>query len=174
MRTLGFFSLITALSTAACLAQPFEVAVDVPEVDDVVAPAEELQLLPFMVRMEKLAHVLQVPVDDPLFEALYAQRFALGDHDYARALRPDRRWSTRKLAIWVRGLLPVCRSTRFAELYPDVADAPDELIVRAYGRLPDDLDHAMIAEVEEPGGTDLDRHAAVCVAVLSSLELVAQ
>lgn len=163
-----------ALPMSACLARPFEVAVDTPTPDEVVATAEELQLLPFSVRMDKLAYVLQVPVDDPLFDGLYAQRFALGDHDYARALRPDRRWSARKLAIWVRGLLPVCRSSRFAELYPFVADDPDALVLRAYGRLADELDHSTIAEVRETSGTDLDRHAAVCVAILSSLELVAQ
>lgn len=133
--------------------------------------ATEVHLLPFAIRMNKLARLLEVSVDDPLFQPLHDQRFALGDHDYARALRPDRRWSVRKIGIWIRGLLPICGSQRFKDLYPGVADAPDAFILRAYGRPVDELDRMALAEVVEG---ELDRDTAVCVATLSSLEFVTQ
>jgi hypothetical protein len=166
-------TVLLAVLGGGCMAQPSgdknQQAVP-PE--RIQVAASELQLLPFTIRMNKLASVLELPADDPLFAPLFEQRYALGDHDYARALRPDRRWSGRKIGIWVRGLLPICRSARFTELYPAVADAPNALIVRAYGRPASDEELASLREVETSG--DLDRHTAVCVAVLSALELVTQ
>ena len=144
----------------------------VPRNVDLTTP--DIQLQPFAVRMSKLAHVLQVPVDDPMFDTLYQQRFALGDHDYARALRPDRRWSSRKIGIWVKGLLPVCNAPAFAQRYPSVASSPEDLMVRAYGRPADASDRMAMRDVLDAAGVTADDDATVCLAVLSSLEFVAQ
>jgi hypothetical protein len=159
----------------SCLAQPSEVGID-PSLDPgkIEVGASEVHLVPFTVRMNKLAHVLELPIDDPLFDALYQQRYSLGDHEYARALRPDRRWGARKMGIWIKGLLPICSSPRFRELYPDVADDPSALILRAYGRPADSPDTMTISEALDASPSSLDREVQVCLAVLSSLELVAQ
>jgi hypothetical protein len=143
----------------------------VPRSVDLSSP--EIQVQPFSLRMSKLGHVMQLALSDPLFSALYQQRYTLGDHDYARALRPDRRWSARKISVWVKGLLPVCQSDRFKSLYPAVAASPDALIIRAYGRPPDALDQSAIIDALA-GGNGADDDTLVCMALLSSLEFVAQ
>ena len=143
----------------------------VPRNVDLSAP--EIQVQPFSLRMSKLSHVMKLPLSDPLFSALYQQRYTLGDHDYARALRPDRRWSARKISVWIKGLLPVCESDRFKALYPAVAAAPDALIARAYGRPADALDSSAITDALA-GGDGTNDDALVCLALLSSLEFVAQ
>lgn len=163
------------MALAGCLAQPSAVITEDPEEIGVVEVGSgEIQVQPFSIRMSKLAHVLQRPADDSVFDALYQQRFALGDHDYSRAIRPDRRWSARKIGIWVKGLLPVCASDRFAELYPNVAAAPEPLILRAYGRPADALDQMALSEALGAAQGDIDQDTAVCLALLSSLEFVAQ
>ena len=143
----------------------------VPRNVDLSSP--EIQVQPFSLRMSKLGHVMQLPLSDPLFSELYQHRHSLGDHDYARALRPDRRWSARKIGIWVKGLLPVCESARFKSMYPAVAVAPDALIIRAYGRPADALDQAALADALVASSGDND-DTLVCIALLSSLEFVAR
>jgi hypothetical protein len=136
--------------------------------------APEIQLLPFTMRLSKLSHVLERPISDPLFDTLIQQRFALGDHNYARALRPDRRWSARKMGIWIKSLLPICESDRFAELYPAVAESPDALVIRAYGRTADMADHMAVFDILESMDADANADVTVCLALLTSLEFVVQ
>lgn len=163
------------IAISACEQPPVnQLVIEPPAPPDVHLVASDIELQPFAVRMSKLAHVIERPVSDPLFDALVQQRFALGDHDYARALRPDRRWSARKIGIWVKGLLPICRSDRFAELYPAVANAPDALVLRAYGRPADAMDQMLLSEVRASAGDGVEEDTVVCLALLSSLEFVAQ
>lgn len=172
MRRLGDLGALLPLLLSACLAEPTHSGGAPPiQPDQLEVSVTELQVLPFGTRMSKLAHVLGRPIDDPLFDTLYQQRFALGDHDYARSLRPDRRWSARKIGIWIQGLLPVCTSERFTDLYPRVADDPGALITSAYGRPADAADLLSIEEVA--AGGELDPNTSVCLAILSSLEFVA-
>jgi hypothetical protein len=173
VRWLPLCTSLAILSILACgppAELPTEDARPTPNHIELAAP--EIQLLPFTVRMSKLAYVLDRPVTDPLFDELVQQRFALGDHEYARALRPDGRWSARKMGIWVKGLLPLCESNRFAELYPAVATSPDALVYRAYGRLMDMTERMLIFDILQSMDGNVD--TAVCLALLSSLEFVAQ
>ena len=128
--------------------------------------AEGIQLLPFAVRMNKLAHVVGRPLSDPMFETALSQSTALGAHDYARSLRPDRRWSARKMGVWVKSLLPVCTSDAFTSKYPDPIGAPDLLFEHAHGRSPTDVELEVLSSAGDP--------AHACLTVLTSLEFVSQ
>src|SRR5689334_17478046 len=53
-------------------------------------PAQtEPQLLPFWVRLNRVAAVAGLPVDDPAFEQLRNSHIDLGDYDYANGIQPN-------------------------------------------------------------------------------------
>ncbi len=176
MRPPRIFVALTLVPLVACLAESTYQPVEYrpPEPRNVELAAPEIQLQPFAVRMSKLAHVVGVPVDDPVFDTLNGQRFALGDHDYARALRPDRRWSARKISIWIKGLLPVCASSELRDRYPSLATSPEVFLEAAYGRTADAADLAAVAEGLTAASGPADDEMTVCLSVLSSLEFVTQ
>ena len=78
------------------------------------------------------------------------------------------------MGIWIKGLLPLCESARFSELYPAVANSPEAFITAAYGRDFLAEDQMVLDEVlgTMDGADQEDR--TVCVAILSSLEFVTQ
>ena len=152
--------------------EPVDMSLPPPKKVELASP--DIQLLPFTTRLNKLAHVLDISVSDEMFDTLMQQRFALGDHEYARALRPDRRWSARKMGIWIKGLLPICESSRFTELYPAVSTTPDTFILNAYGRNAEPVDRMVIEDTLKTMNDDGNHDRTVCVAMLSSLEFVAQ
>ena len=51
---------------------------------------------------------------------------------------------------------------------------PDALVLRAYGRPADMADHMAIFDILEAMDADADADATVCLALLASLEFVAQ
>ncbi len=138
-------------------------------------PKGHVKLLPFSVRLSRIAEVTGLPVDDPLYDTLRANRLSLGDSDYANAKPPLEGWSAALLGTWVESVRPLCRAPSvIARLSPMPGKLP-ALIEAAYGRaaLPDDT--AILAE--SLSGLELapERVAeTVCVSVLSSLEFVAQ
>lgn len=135
-----------------------------------------IQLLPYSVRLSKVAAVLGLPSSHPLLAPLRDAHVALGDHDYAHGIPADRSWSAAKLTAWVAAVRPVCASSELAARYPTLPERPDALIEAAYGRAADEDDRqelaAALAEAVAP--TQAAEREAVCLAVLSSLEMVAQ
>lgn len=136
---------------------------------------EEVKLLPYHTRMQKLARVTGLSVDDPLFDELRASRYDLGDHNYGQGIGPDLSWTANKMSIWVRALRPVCNSEAMASKYPFLPEHLNELVLDAYGREATQADLADFDEVVNDAGlSDADRYEAVCLAVLTSTEFVAQ
>ena len=134
----------------------------------------EIELLPFAVRLNKLAHVFETSVEDEMFDELMQHRYALGDHNYARALRPDKRWSARKMGLWIRSLLPICGSDKLSELYPALTSNPDGFILSAYGRAADAGDQAILEDFMLQSAMGAESEKTYCLAVLSSVEFVAR
>jgi hypothetical protein len=134
-----------------------------------------IKLLPFSVRLDKIAAATGLPVSDPAYNTLRENRLLLGDHDYANAKPPLESWSAARLVTWVESVRPVCQSPAvLARLSPMPGRFP-ALIDAAHGRPP--LPHETAALAEEPRGLSLPPAKlveTVCVSVLSSLEFVAQ
>ena len=131
-------------------------------------------LLPFDVRLTKLARVLDVDPSSPVLEAIRARRLELGDHDYAAGVKPDLTWTPTRIGTWVKALKPVCTSQEMKARYPALPERLDHLVLIAYGR---DVTEEDKADVAEALGTALDSASAyqtVCYAILSSLEFVAR
>jgi hypothetical protein len=140
-----------------------------------VIQREEVHLLPFHTRMQKLSRVTGLPVDDPLFDELNRSRYDLGDHNYGQGIGPDLSWTANKMSIWVRGLRPVCNSEAMASKYPFLPEHLNEMILDAYGREATEDDLADYDEIlNDVELSDADRYEAVCLSVLTSTEFVAQ
>ena len=134
-----------------------------------------VQLLPFDVRLAKVAHVVGVAPEDPLLAPRRARRLDLGDHDYATGHKPDLAWTSTRMGTWVRALKPVCASSTFRTRYPAFPDALDALSRAAYGRGATDEDRQILADTLGKTALDADtQHRLTCLAVLSSLEFVAR
>lgn len=152
---------------------------DDPEVVPTTAfeePSDRMQLLPFDVRLNRLASVVGVPASDPIFDEVRARRFELGDHDYARGTGPDLSWTASRMAVWLRAVRPVCDSPQMRERYPTFAGSLDALVLAAYGRRATAADHDAY-DAAIAGGAPVDEAAtyrASCLAFLSSTEFVAR
>ncbi len=135
----------------------------------------EVRVLPFHTRMQNLARVTGLPVEDPLFDELRARRYDLGDHNFGEGVGADLSWNASKMAIWVEALRPVCASEAMATRYADLPADLDSLVTNAYGRPVTEADRAdfqaVLGSVEL---SDADRYEAVCLTILTSSEFVAQ
>ena len=136
---------------------------------------EQPSLLPFNVRLRRVASVVGVSTDDPVLADLRANRIALGDYDHATGVAPDFRWGASRIALWARSLKPVCASSAMRERYPALPGDLPKLIGAAYGRettAEDMQDYEGV--LSEVGLGDSERYEALCMAVLSSAEFVLQ
>jgi hypothetical protein len=133
---------------------------------------DQPQLLPFWVRHQRLAALLDVPTTDPVFDVLVANRLLLGDNDHASGVAPDLAWTPAKMALWARALLPVCAHPNLLARHPFLnIDLPRA----AWGRDPSALEaEGMRADLDAVGLAGAARTEAACIAVLSSLEMVTQ
>lgn len=135
----------------------------------------ELALLPFDVRLEKVARVAGVTPDDPILADLRKRRFDLGDHDYSAGLKPDLTWSASRITTWVKALKPVCASPAMRERYPALPEHLDALVLAAWGREVTEEDRVAIDEAVAASALDSEsQYQVVCLAVLSALEFVAR
>ncbi|MFT5357067.1 MAG: hypothetical protein ACI9KE_004297 [Polyangiales bacterium] len=137
---------------------------------------EAVTLLPFDVRLRRVADAAGVPPEDPILSELRGARLELGAHDYAAGVPPDLSWSARRMTRWARALRPVCESTSFRTRYPVLRDSMEDFTLAAYGRraTPEDYD---AFDAAMAGAEDLSEDAAyraMCIALLSSTELVAR
>lgn len=135
----------------------------------------ELSLLPFDIRLEKVARVAGVSTDDPILEVMRARRLELGDHDYAKGQKPDLTWSSSRIGTWIRAIKPVCASTQMKTLYPAFPGSLDALFVAAYGRHATDEDRTILQQTVGASALDSDaQYRLTCLAVLASVEFVAR
>jgi hypothetical protein len=138
-------------------------------------PKNQVELLPFRVRLARIAQVAGVTTDDPMLAEIRDRAAELGDHDFATGVRPNLAWTAARMSTWVKALKPVCTSEAFRARYPDLGTDPSALIAAAWGRPASEAD---LADIEAAlDGADIDseeRTQAVCFAVLSSVELVAK
>lgn len=131
------------------------------------------ELLPFDVRLNRVATIVGLSPTDPLFDDLRRNRIALGDYDHAAGVLPDSTWSASRMALWTRLMRPICASPQMTAMYPNLPDDLDELIRVAYGREPE------VGEVEDVGQVLFEtplpsaavEYETVCLAVLGSAEL---
>ncbi len=138
-------------------------------------PAQFPVLLPFDVRISRLMAVVGLPYSDPAFDLLRANATQLGDYDYANGLEPDNTWTAFKISLWVQSLKPVCESPAMLALYPSHPESLGDLVEAAYGRSLTDQDSAdMTAALGALTLAPASRTETTCLAVLSSLEFLAQ
>jgi hypothetical protein len=134
-----------------------------------------LTLLPFSVRLAKVAAVLGVSPDDAVLAALRNARLELGDHDFANGVKPAELWSAAMVSSWVKALRPVCASTQMKTRYPSLPTDLPNLVSTAHGRPASPDDTALVEEALN--GLTLDeatRYTSVCLAILASAEFVAR
>lgn len=139
-----------------------------------VIPRGQIAVLPFSVRLAKVASVAGVSVTDPLLQRLYDARLELGDGDYANGIRPDKSWTAAKMTTWIKALRPVCQSAQLKSRFTLPRDL-GALITAAHGRWADATDEQIIAEeLAAQPLTDDEKHELVCLSVLSSTEFVSR
>jgi hypothetical protein len=138
-------------------------------------PKNQVELLPFSVRLARVAQIAGVATDDPMLAEIQARAAELGDHDFASGVRPNLAWTAARMSTWVKALQPVCTSEAFRARYPDMGEDPSALIAAAWGRPATEADLADIEAALDGVAIDSEeRMQAVCFAVLSSVELVAK
>ena len=71
----------------------------------------EPELVPFQMRVRRIANALGVQVDNPMFATMYKNNLKLGDYDYANGALPDGSWNANRIAAWMIALKPVCASS---------------------------------------------------------------
>ncbi|MDX2014748.1 MAG: hypothetical protein SFW67_31410 [Myxococcaceae bacterium] len=150
--------------------EPPVTVVPAPTRSSVELPPERLQLLPFEVRLKRLAAAVELPVADPAFDALRSRATDLGAHDFANGVAPDLAWTGRRLSVWIEGLAPICSDSRVRTRLADWAASMPQFALRAWGRpsTPED-----VAELVTGGGLSAaDAWRANCVVLLSGVELL--
>lgn len=135
--------------------------------------ADRVALLPFHVRLNRLAAVAGAPTTDPMFAELNARRLDLGAHDFGANVAPDLTWSAQRMSTWLQALFPVCDDNRMRSRYPDWRTSLDAFARAGWGRpsTAEDLQLLDAVAAEEPAAT---RWRSSCLVLLSSLELVSQ
>lgn len=135
-------------------------------------PREYAQLLPFHVRIKKLSAVSGLASNDPAFDAVWRNRYALGDHNYGQGIGADLTWSAAKMSTWVKSVKPVCASQAIQSRFPALPEDVNELTLAAYGREVNQDDLELIDAAVAPSTSPEQRYEAICLAVLSSMEFV--
>jgi len=140
---------------------------------EVVLPASSPRLLPFDVRLKRVASAVGVSVDDAVFDAARTRRLSLGAHDFANGTSPDLQWNSQRIAVWIEAMLPVCGDTRVRSSFNSWASGGVEKFTQsALGRpsTAGDLDDlsAPLAVSGDAGWV------ATCLALMSSAEMVYQ
>lgn len=147
-----------------------------PEAGDrptVTLPLVPLKLLPFDVRLRRVADAVGVPVNDKVFDAAREERLALGAHDFANGTVPDPTWNSQRMATWMTAMLPVCRDSRVRTYLGDWKKGGVEKFVQgAFGRAyaASDLDDLSAVT----GLTGDDGWVVTCLSLVSSAEVLLQ
>jgi hypothetical protein len=145
-----------------------------PEVEELVLPSERLRLLPFDVRLARIAAVVGVATTDPLLERLVARRVELGAPDYANGIQADAAWNASKIALWADQLEPICASEQMRTRYPSFPESLGPLIEATYGRRMVPEDETALAPLDAAAIDPERRYVLTCMTVLSGAEMVLQ
>lgn len=138
-------------------------------------PANFPVLLPFEVRMARLSSVVGLDYSHPVFDLMRKNATQLGDYDFANGLEPDNTLTALKISLWMQALKPICASPEMLVRYPSLPESLGPMLEAAYGRSITDKDTAdMTAAVEGLVLTPESRTQTTCLAVLTSLEFLAQ
>ena len=128
----------------------------------------EINLLPYQIRKKKVASLLGIAEDDPLFSVMNGSKFLLGAYDAGKNSDTDQSWNSDKLYVWISALKPLCESSKIKNKYLLPQDL-EKFVADAYGRHPSFEEIQNIRSVLAEGG---DAQSALCIAVLSSTEFV--
>ncbi|MCA9582031.1 MAG: hypothetical protein KC416_09575, partial [Myxococcales bacterium] len=129
------------------------------------------ELLPFDVRLGRVADTAGVSVEDPMLDELRANRVGLGDYDHANGVLPDSSWNASRVALWTRSLLPVCSSQAVRAKYAELPEELPEMILAAWGREATVDDLADFDQETEGLGAEA-AYLVSCLGVLSAAEMV--
>lgn len=155
--------------------QPQQPATPPPIKPALTLERQSVRLLPFKVRLNKLAAVTGLDPSDAAFETLLATRYEVGDYNHAQGIRPNLTWDAAKMGIWVKGLKPLCAHPNMRQRYPNLPQDLDALILDAYGRRADAQDHQAIEDALKDQNIDEPtRYQLVCLTTLSAMEFIAQ
>jgi hypothetical protein len=134
----------------------------------------EPELLPFDVRVRRIANTLAVPVQNPMFGEMMSKNVQLGDYDHAAGALPDNLWLARRLATWADALTPVCGSSEMKSMFPALPDDVARLIKAAWGRNASDEEVSEIkTAISEAALPDAAlSYEATCMAVFTAAEFV--
>lgn len=139
------------------------------------APRDQVELLPYHVRMQRLQNLVGVEADDAALEALRAGASELGAHDYGKGIRPSLSWTASTMALWVKALGPFCDSEAMHAQFASFPEALGPLMQKAYGREISEGEVDAIWSAKAASNlTPSVRYQTTCLGVLSSLEFVAR
>ncbi len=133
----------------------------------------EPELVPFDMRVRRIATAIGVDVTHPMFADMYTNSLKLGDYDYANGALPDGSWNANRIAAWLNALKPVCNSAEMKAKYPALpADLP-ALIRAAWGHIPSADDAADFQNaIAAAGATPAVNYESTCMAVFTAAEFV--
>lgn len=146
-----------------------------PPAPELTVTNERLRLLPFSVRLARVAAVTGVAEDDPILAELHRRAIDLGAPDFANGIAPDPLWNATKMSVWADALQPVCESDAMRARYPSFPESLPAFIEAAYGRHPTPDDAVALEPIL--GAVALDdgrRYVLACTVLLSAAELVLQ
>lgn len=152
------------------LPTPDPVVVERPTV---TLPAAGLKLLPFEVRLSRTAAAVGLSPSDPVFDAVRAERLALGAHDFANGVSPDLTWNAQRMATWAQVMLPVCNDSRVrANLGAWETGGVEKFASAGWGRASTAEDLSDLSGTLALTGDE--GWVSTCLALTSSTELLVQ
>ena len=128
------------------------------------------QVIP--IRINKLRYVMASEVGSSL-DSLIANRFLLGDYNFSNSAVPNYAWGPTEIKNWSENLIPFCTSSNFVNQFT-WANAPAQIMQRAYGRVPASQDTAIINEINGLNVGNQEKIQILCITLLSSLEFVSK
>ena len=133
----------------------------------------EPELVPFEMRLRRIASALGVSVDNTMFADMNKNSLKLGDYDYANGALPDGSWNANRIAAWINALKPVCASPEMKAKYPNLPENLPTLIRAAWGHVPSaedtaDFQNAITAVSSDPAVV----YESTCMAVFTAAEFV--
>jgi hypothetical protein len=133
----------------------------------------EPELMPFEMRVRRIAGAIGVDVESPLFDQMRGARLKLGAYDYANGALPDGSWNANRIAAWMSALRPVCNSSEMKAKFPALPENLPQLIRAAWGHAPSAEDNADFQAALSGAGTDpAVSYESICMAVFSAAEFV--
>lgn len=133
----------------------------------------EPELVPFNMRVRRIASAVGVEADNPMFATMSKNRLKLGDYDYANGALPDGSWNANRIAAWIDALKPVCSSPEMKAKYPTLPESLPQLVRAAWGHLPSEEDAADFNAALGAAGVDASvAYESTCMAVFTAAEFV--